>query len=282
MGCTFCAIPQFRGRHRSRPLADIVAEVNGLARRGHPGSDPGLAGHAGLRARSSGQRRHRRPAAGALRHDDAVDPADVPAPRARHRAPRRQVAARARGAVPRHAGAARRRRDPARHAPRRHRAAHEGRRRPAAGRDPRRHAPHHRARGLPGRDRGRVPQPARLRGGRGLRPARASSPTRWRRARRPPTCRIRCRPRSWPSAPSRCRTSRTAWRGRARRRSSAPVRRCWWTGRAPDPAFPFEGRTAGQAPEIDGVVLLRDRTLTPGRFAEVAIVEVEGYELVGE
>ena len=53
-------------------------------------------------------------------------------------------------------------------------------------------------------------------------------------------------------------------------------------GPSPDPAFPFEGRTAGQAPEIDGVVLLRDRALTPGRFAEVAIVEVEGYELVGE
>ncbi len=34
MGCTFCAIPQFRGRHRSRPLADIVAEVEALARRG--------------------------------------------------------------------------------------------------------------------------------------------------------------------------------------------------------------------------------------------------------
>src|SRR5262249_21376908 len=34
MGCTFCAIPQFRGRHRSRPRADIVAEVEGLARRG--------------------------------------------------------------------------------------------------------------------------------------------------------------------------------------------------------------------------------------------------------
>jgi len=37
----------------------------------------------------------------------------------------------------------------------------------------------------------------------------------------------------------------------------------------------------------DGVVLLRDRKLSPGRFApgrfvEVAIVEVEGYELVGE
>src|SRR5262249_47287304 len=34
MGCTFCAIPQFRGRHRSRPCRDIVAEVEGLAARG--------------------------------------------------------------------------------------------------------------------------------------------------------------------------------------------------------------------------------------------------------
>jgi ribosomal protein S12 methylthiotransferase len=53
-------------------------------------------------------------------------------------------------------------------------------------------------------------------------------------------------------------------------------------GPGADPAFPFEGRTAGQAPEIDGVVYLRNRTLTPGRFAEVRIVEVDGYELVGE
>src|SRR5712691_1590768 len=34
MGCTFCAIPQFRGAHRSRHLRDIVTEVEGLARRG--------------------------------------------------------------------------------------------------------------------------------------------------------------------------------------------------------------------------------------------------------
>ncbi len=53
-------------------------------------------------------------------------------------------------------------------------------------------------------------------------------------------------------------------------------------GPSEDPAFPFEGRTAGQAPEIDGVVYLRNRKLTPGRFAEVRIVEVDGYELVGE
>jgi ribosomal protein S12 methylthiotransferase len=53
-------------------------------------------------------------------------------------------------------------------------------------------------------------------------------------------------------------------------------------GPSPDPAFPFEGRTAGQAPEIDGVVLLRRATLTLGRFAEVSVVEVDGYELVAE
>ena len=53
-------------------------------------------------------------------------------------------------------------------------------------------------------------------------------------------------------------------------------------GPAEDPAFAWEGRTAGQAPEIDGAVYLRDRDLTPGRFASVRIVEVEGYELVGE
>ena len=52
-------------------------------------------------------------------------------------------------------------------------------------------------------------------------------------------------------------------------------------GRSEDPAFDWEGRTAGQAPEIDGVVYVRGR-LTPGRFAAVRITAVEGYELVGE
>jgi ribosomal protein S12 methylthiotransferase len=53
-------------------------------------------------------------------------------------------------------------------------------------------------------------------------------------------------------------------------------------GPSQDPAFAFEGRTAGQAPEIDGVVYLRGERFEPGRFARVSIVEVEGYELVGE
>jgi ribosomal protein S12 methylthiotransferase len=53
-------------------------------------------------------------------------------------------------------------------------------------------------------------------------------------------------------------------------------------GPAEDPAFAFEGRTAGQAPEIDGVVYLRGGRFRLGRFARVRIVEVEGHELVGE
>jgi ribosomal protein S12 methylthiotransferase len=52
-------------------------------------------------------------------------------------------------------------------------------------------------------------------------------------------------------------------------------------GRSEDPAFDWEARTAGQAPEIDGVVYLHGR-LTPGRLAAVRITAVEGYELVGE
>jgi ribosomal protein S12 methylthiotransferase len=54
-------------------------------------------------------------------------------------------------------------------------------------------------------------------------------------------------------------------------------------GPSEDGAFDWEGRTAAQAPEIDGVVYLRGRRdFTPGRFARVRIAEVEGYELVGE
>ena len=54
-------------------------------------------------------------------------------------------------------------------------------------------------------------------------------------------------------------------------------------GTSEDGAFDWEGRTAGQAPEIDGLVYLRGRRdFTPGHFARVRVVEVDGYELVGE
>jgi ribosomal protein S12 methylthiotransferase len=52
-------------------------------------------------------------------------------------------------------------------------------------------------------------------------------------------------------------------------------------GPSEDPAFAWEARTAGQAPEIDGVVYLRGRFET-GRFARVRVVEAQGYELVAE
>jgi tRNA A37 methylthiotransferase MiaB len=52
-------------------------------------------------------------------------------------------------------------------------------------------------------------------------------------------------------------------------------------GPSQDPAFAWEGRTAAQAPEIDGVVYLRDADLTPGRRVPVEIVEVDGHDLVG-
>jgi ribosomal protein S12 methylthiotransferase len=52
-------------------------------------------------------------------------------------------------------------------------------------------------------------------------------------------------------------------------------------GPSEDPAFAWEGRTAAQAPEIDGVVYLQDRDLAPGRRARVKMLEVDGYDLVG-
>jgi ribosomal protein S12 methylthiotransferase len=52
-------------------------------------------------------------------------------------------------------------------------------------------------------------------------------------------------------------------------------------GPSEDPAFAWEGRTAGQAPEIDGVVYLRG-SFRPGHFSRTHIVDVQGYELVGE
>jgi ribosomal protein S12 methylthiotransferase len=52
-------------------------------------------------------------------------------------------------------------------------------------------------------------------------------------------------------------------------------------GPSEDPAFAWEGRTAAQAPEIDGVVYLRGREVRPGQRLAAEIVEVDGYDLVG-
>jgi ribosomal protein S12 methylthiotransferase len=72
---------------------------------------------------------------------------------------------------------------------------------------------------------------------------------------------------------------RLAWERQAALRGS--VHEVLIDGPSEDPAYAWEGRTAAQAPEIDGVVYLRDRRLTPGRRVPVEIVEVDGYDLVG-
>ncbi len=43
----------------------------------------------------------------------------------------------------------------------------------------------------------------------------------------------------------------------------------------------LEGRMAGQAPEIDGVVLINEGVADVGKFAEVEITEAHPYDLVG-
>src|SRR5207244_12601702 len=52
-------------------------------------------------------------------------------------------------------------------------------------------------------------------------------------------------------------------------------------GPSEDPAFAWEARTAGQAPEIDGGVYLRDRSFTPGRSARARPADGEGQALQG-
>ena len=43
----------------------------------------------------------------------------------------------------------------------------------------------------------------------------------------------------------------------------------------------LRGRTAGQAPEIDGQVIINDGTAEPGTFVTVEITEAHPYDLVG-
>ena len=43
----------------------------------------------------------------------------------------------------------------------------------------------------------------------------------------------------------------------------------------------LQGRTAGQAPEIDGVTLINDGFAEPGEIVQVEITEAHDYDLVG-
>jgi ribosomal protein S12 methylthiotransferase len=52
-------------------------------------------------------------------------------------------------------------------------------------------------------------------------------------------------------------------------------------GTHPDTDLLLCGRTAGQAPEIDGQVIINDGTAEPGEFVTVEITEAHPYDLVG-
>ena len=43
----------------------------------------------------------------------------------------------------------------------------------------------------------------------------------------------------------------------------------------------LEGRMAGQAPEIDGVVYINEGIASPGEFVDVEITDAHPYDLVG-
>ncbi len=68
----------------------------------------------------------------------------------------------------------------------------------------------------------------------------------------------------------------------AQRKLLGSVQNVLLDGPAQDPAYPLEGRLPSQAPEIDGVVYLTTPSLVPGRFASVRIVEADGHDLIGE
>jgi len=50
-------------------------------------------------------------------------------------------------------------------------------------------------------------------------------------------------------------------------------------GPSEDPAFALEGRTAGQAPEIDGTVFLGDGEARPGQFVRAVVTQATDYDL---
>jgi ribosomal protein S12 methylthiotransferase len=72
---------------------------------------------------------------------------------------------------------------------------------------------------------------------------------------------------------------RRAWE--RQRKLVGTVREVLVDGPSENAGFRWDGRTAAQAPEIDGVVSLRDPDLRAGQRLPVRIVEADGYDLVG-
>ena len=52
-------------------------------------------------------------------------------------------------------------------------------------------------------------------------------------------------------------------------------------GPHPDSELVLKARLAGQAPEVDGALLITDGSARPGEFVECEITEGHAYDLVG-
>ena len=123
---------------------------------------------------------------------------------------------------------------------------------------------------LPRRDRGGLRGAARVRGGRARSTTSASSPSPTRRARRPSTSRAGCAAgvkksrRRPPDGPAEADLGPQAQPGPGGGAGGGPGR-----GAPRRHRPPARGRTAAQAPEIDGRVILNDGTAARGQLRDL-------------
>ena len=135
---------------------------------------------------------------------------------------------------------------------------------------------------LPGRDRGALRAPARVRRARRASTISAPSSTARSRGRRPPKL-----PDRVPPAVARRRQRRLLAAqkpialARRQRAGRADASRCCVEGACDETEHLLEGRHRGMAPEIDGRLLINDGVAPAGTLAEVEITDAFASDLVG-
>ena len=282
--CTFCAIPIWRGRFRSRTIESLVDEARQLEAAGIPELNL-IAQDTTRYGEDLGLRRHglvRLVEALLARHLDPLDPLPL---RLSDDARRGSAAPDGdRGALlllPRHAAPAQPRRHPLGHAAGRRRQALPAPARTGARAGAGRLPALDLHRRLPGRDRGALPD---------LSAVRRAGPLR-------PPGRLRLQPRGGHAgrraARAGCRGTSTRRRLRQLLEAQRPIaleRRRRLLGRrltvlvegpCEETEHLLQGRHHGMAPEIDGRLLINDGSAPAGTLAEVEITEAYADDLVG-
>ena len=272
--CSYCIVPSVRGRERRGRRADVLAEAERLAADGVLeltllGQNVNSYGRDLPRderlsfARAAADAR---PIAGPRAH-----PLHEPAPQGHARRRDRghgRVAVGVRAAAPAAAVGLLRRAQA--HAPHVHRRALPGPGRAHPRRHARHRAHHRRDRGLPGRERGRLPEPRSTSARRSATTTPSRSSTRRAAAPRPPTCPTRCRRTSSASASSGWSRSSSATRGAATRSSSARCRRCSSRARAAPTRRPAGAARAATRPCRAGALEPGDARARAHRGRDVA------------